>query len=81
MPARVKRHERPAFDMSNPPKAVSPLQAAALLGLSDTSYYRYVHPAVVQGEILSVTIGRQRRILTGSLLSWFEAQAQRGAWQ
>ncbi len=81
MPTRVKRSARPALDMNNLPRALAPLQAAQVLNLSDYSYYEYVHPAVVQGEILSVTIGRQRRILTTSLLAWFEAQAQKEAWR
>jgi excisionase family DNA binding protein len=81
MPTRVRRSERPPLDMGNLPRALSPLEAAQVLNISDGSYYRYIHPAVVRGEIKSLTIGRQRRILTDSLLEWMEAQAQKEAWR
>jgi len=80
MPTRIKRAVRPALDMNNLPHALSPLEAAQVLNVSDRTYYRYVHPAIVQGTVLSVTIGRQRRILTASLLQWFRAQAGKEVW-
>lgn len=74
--SKRRRRERPALDMNNLPKAVSPEQAAEVLGLTIDSYYRHVHPSVARGEILSYRIGRQRRVITASLLAWNE---QRGA--
>jgi excisionase family DNA binding protein len=77
MPTRTKRRERPPLDMNNLPRALSPLQAAQVVNVSDSTYYEYIHPAIVRGEILSVTIGQQRRILTASLLQWLEDRARK----
>lgn len=81
--ARRQRPPRPKLDMSNLPRGLSPEQAAEVLGLSESSYRRHVRPAVLAGEILCVTVGRSVRILTNSLLSWWEAQAleQRERWR
>lgn len=77
----MARRPPPQLDMNNLPRGLRPLEAAAVLGLASTTYYRHVHPHVVRGEILSVPIGTQRRILTTSLLAWFEQQAEKGTWQ
>lgn len=75
----MSQRKRPPLDMNNLPKALSPEQAAQVLGITDDSYYRHVHPAVRRKEILSFTIGRQRRIITSSLLAWAEQQAKGAA--
>jgi excisionase family DNA binding protein len=69
--------------MNNLPRGLRPEEAAQVLGLSADSYYRHVRPAVLQGDILSVRIGRNVRILTASLLTWWEQQAieQRERWK
>lgn len=79
MPAS-KRRDAP-LDMNNLPRAVSPPQAAQVLSLSNGTYYKHIHPLVVNGTIKSITIGRQRRIITESLLAWLKAQAEREAWR
>lgn len=71
-----RRRERKPLDFNNLPKALSPEQAAEVLNVSDDTYYRHVHPAIVRKEILSFMIGRQRRIITTSLLTWAEQQAK-----
>lgn len=83
MTVQQKRPQRPQLDMDNLPKGLRPEEAAAVLGLSSASYYRNVRPAVLRGDILSVRIGRNVRILTASLLSWWEAMAkeQRERWR
>lgn len=58
-------------------KTLSPAEAAAYIGISEASYYRYVHPAVMRREILCLPIGRQRRIITASLDAWLVRQAER----
>lgn len=77
--ARPKR-ERPALDTANPPRTMSPDEASAYIGITVSSYYRHVHPAVVRRDILSMHIGRQRRLITASLDTWLTTQAREG-WQ
>ena len=48
--------------MSEQPWAVSPAQAAELLGLNRRTFYRQVMPYVYSGVIESGKIGRTRRI-------------------
>lgn len=67
------------LDKANPPKTLSPAEAAEYLGITMASYYRYVHPAVARREILSMRIGRQRRIITASVDTWV-AQRSREGW-
>lgn len=76
----TKRREAPQIDMNNLPRALSPDEAAQVLSITQATYYRHVHPAVKSRAILSITVGRQRRILTASLLAWVEQRAQREAW-
>lgn len=71
--------KRPPVDRANPPRVMSPAEAAAFLDLSDDAYYSHVHPHIVRGEILSLRIGRQRRIITASLLAWAEQRAKDAA--
>lgn len=73
-----KRREPPVVDRNNPPKTLGPDEAAVYLGLTDSTYYRYVHPAVARGDILSLIIGRQRRLITTSLDTWCTQQAREG---
>ena len=75
-----KRREPPVVDKNNPPRTLGPDEAAVYLGLTEASYYRYVHPAVARHDILSMPIGRQRRIITASLDAWVTQQAREG-WQ
>lgn len=72
-----RRRERKPLNFNNLPKGLSPDQVAEVLGLSEASYRRHVRPHVLAGEILSVPVGRNVRILTSSLLAWWEAQAQK----
>ena len=58
------------------PLAVSPQEAARLLSIDVSTFYRRVYPYVLSGQIQSLRIGRARRILTASLLGWVEQQAQ-----
>jgi hypothetical protein len=71
-----KKRKRPPLDFNNLPKGLHPEEAAQVLGITIDSYYRYIHPLVETGVILSMRIGRQRLIITSSLLSWQEAQAR-----
>jgi excisionase family DNA binding protein len=59
--------------------ALSPAEAAELMGLSVTSFYRRVMPFVYAGAIQSLKVGGSRRILIASFLAWLEQQAQREA--
>jgi predicted DNA-binding transcriptional regulator AlpA len=66
-----------------PPKfagqaAVSPDEAAEILGISTTTFYRRIMPHVYSGTILSLTIGAARRIIVTSLLAWVEQETQKG---
>lgn len=72
----ARKRQRPPIDKSNPPKTLSPAEAAAYLGITTDTWYRHVHPAVARGDILSMIIGRQRRIITASLDAWVAQQAQ-----
>lgn len=57
------------------PVAVSPREAATLLGMSPVSYYRHIHGYVLSGEIKSLKVGRMRRIVVASLMAWVERNA------
>jgi hypothetical protein len=83
MSAARKRPKRPQLDMNNLPRGLRPEEAARVIGLSEASYYRHVHPVVLRGDILSVRVGRSVRIITPSLLDWWEQQAieQRERWK
>lgn len=54
--------------------AVSPNEAAALLGLNRRTFYRQVMPYVYSGAIKSGKIGRTRRIDVQSLREWWDKQ-------
>lgn len=58
--------------------AVSPDEAAEILGISSSTFYRHIMPYVYSGAILSLTIGAARRIIVTSLLAWAEQEAQKG---
>lgn len=68
-----------ALDMNNLPRALSPAQAAQVLGLSDDSWYRHIAPAMRRREFLWYKVGRKKRIITSSLLAWQEERAKREA--
>lgn len=55
--------------------ALSPKEAAEVLGIGRVSLYRHVMPAVRSGAIQSLMIGGSRRILLASLLRWVERQS------
>lgn len=64
-----------------PPKfagraAISPEEAAELLGVDRSTVYRQIMPYVYSGTIASLKIGSCRRLLVASLLQWVESQAQ-----
>lgn len=65
--------------MNNLPRALSPVQAQRVLGLSKDMWYRHVAPAMRRREFLWYRIGRKKRIITASLLAWQEEQARREA--
>lgn len=73
-----KKRQRPVLDRNNPPKTLSPDEAAEYLGVTLATYYRYIHPAVASRTILSMIIGRQRRVITASLDTWYTEQAREG---
>lgn len=54
--------------------AVSPIEAAQLLGLKKRTFYNQVMPYVYSGTIQSAKIGRNRRIDVASLRAWWEQQ-------
>lgn len=54
--------------------AVSPTEAANLLGLNRRTFYRQVMPHVYSGSIESAKIGRTRRIDVESLRAWWKRQ-------
>jgi excisionase family DNA binding protein len=54
--------------------AVSPSEAAELLGLNRRTFYRQVMPYVYSGVIRSGKIGRARRIDVQSLRAWWDKQ-------
>lgn len=56
------------------PWAVSPDEAAKLLGLTRRTFYRQVMPFVYSGAIESGKIGRTRRIDVESLRTWWKHQ-------
>lgn len=60
--------------MSEQPWAVSPSEAAALLGLKLRTFYNQVMPHVYSGTIESAKIGRSRRIDVASLRAWYQQQ-------
>lgn len=55
--------------------AVSPDQAADLLGLKRRTFYAHVMPFVYSGAIKSAVIGRCRRIDVESLREWWDRQS------
>lgn len=54
--------------------AVSPAEAAQLLGMTRRSFYRQVMPHVYSGTIQSAKIGGNRRIDVQSLRAWYQLQ-------
>lgn len=60
--------------MSEQAWAVSPDEAADLLGLKRRTFYRQVMPFVYSGAIRSGKIGRTRRIDVQSLRAWWDKQ-------
>lgn len=54
--------------------ALSPREAAELLGVDRSSFYRHIFPFVVSGAIQSLWIGSARRIVRTSLLAWAESR-------
>jgi excisionase family DNA binding protein len=74
MPAK-----RPTTDDLRARIAVSPGEAAQLLGIDRRTFYRRIMPAVELGAIQSLRIGRARRILVTSLIAWVQAEAERPA--
>ncbi len=63
-----------------PPKyagraALSPSEAAEVLGVDPSTFYRRVMPFVRSGDILSLKIGANRRIVVASLFAWLERTA------
>lgn len=59
--------------------AVSPGEAAELLGIDRSTFYERVMPHVRAGRVRSLRIGRSVRIFVDSLLAWAEAQADEQA--
>lgn len=64
------------LDMNNLPRALSPREAAKVLGVSDDTWYRHFRPAMLRREFLWYRVGRQVRIVTTSLLQWQEDRAR-----
>lgn len=60
--------------MSEQQWAVSPDEAAKLLGLNRRTFYDRVMPYVYSGIIRSGKIGRVRRIDVESLRAWWDKQ-------
>lgn len=56
--------------------AVSPDEAAALLGLKRRTFYARVMPFVYSGDIQSSKIGNLRRIDVASLRAWWQRQLE-----
>lgn len=54
--------------------AVSPTDAAGLLGMTRRTFYRQVMPHVYSGTIKSAKIGGNRRIDVASLRGWWQQQ-------
>ena len=55
--------------------AVSPGEAAALLSLDRSTFYRKIMPLVREGTIRSLRVGARQRIFVDSLRAWAESQA------
>ena len=49
-----------------------PKEAADILGIDLSTYYRRVHPYVLSGDIRSRKIGRARRVDYASLREWWD---------
>lgn len=60
---------------------VSPAEAAEMLGIDRSTFYRRVMSWVYSGTIQSLKIGRCRRIRLASLLAWVECQENKEAIQ
>ena len=58
--------------------AVSPGEAADILGLKRATFYRRVMPYVYSGRIQSLRIGGCRRIILPSFLAFLEREVQDG---
>lgn len=56
------------------PRYVAPADAARILGVEKSTFYRHVYPAVMSGAIQSIKIGSCRRISVDSLLAWADRQ-------
>jgi excisionase family DNA binding protein len=55
--------------------AVKPSEAAELLSMDRSTFYRKVMPHVRAGRIRSMRIGKLLRIFVDSLLAWAQAQS------
>jgi len=55
--------------------AVQPGEAAAMLGMAESTFYKHVYPQVRSGAIQSFKVGRSRLILVESLRAWAARQA------
>lgn len=58
------------------PLGISPDDAARLIGISTTTFYKEVMPLVYGGTIASAKIGRRRIILVESLTAWLQQKAR-----
>lgn len=54
--------------------AVKPSEAAELLSMDRSTFYRKVMPHVRAGRIKAMRIGALRRIFVADLLAWAQAQ-------
>lgn len=61
---------QPAQQSTAQPIAVSPQDAAAMIGISVALFYKQIMPLVYGGTIKSRKIGRRRVILVESLREW-----------
>ena len=58
--------------------AVSPGEAASMLSISRSTFYREVMPLVRTGTIRSLRVGKSQRIFVDSLRAWADSQAVPG---
>jgi hypothetical protein len=65
------KEEAPPVDVVG----ISPKQGAAMLGISLSTFARYIMPHVYSNEIQSIKLGTCRIILKESLKLWIENQA------
>jgi excisionase family DNA binding protein len=59
--------------------AISPQEAADMLGIDRSTLYRQIMPFVYERTILSFKIGSSRRIVVASLLAFLEKRADKAA--